>query len=334
MGASTPGVSPTWPERRRAGIGRVVEPGATRRRASPRAPWGRAWLIAAFAATSLGASGCSGSEGPLVEHELLLPLELPKLPEAPLPELAKKEPEKLLPWAPKAPAMHHVLAVDHGIRSDRGGKGHFLAPRAHGKHNGIDYLAPVGTPVLAACAGKAKSDERGGYGRVVQLVCELPDVVDGPEGLHASFFYAHLDKAAVPKRWTQVKQGDKLGTVGKTGNAAGPKIMPHLHLEVIARRSEKEALEERHAGLLPEAAEAATALAAQLEAACLEPAGFAPQKSALTRERRVDPFVLITCGSTPRPTLSEPSEPNLKNAMVRWSAHYAARGFDVDLGPR
>lgn len=303
-------------------------------RASLRAPRGRALLIAGLLAGGLATPGCSGSEASLAEHKLLLPLELPTLPEVPAPELAKKEPEKLPPWAPEAPAMHHVLAVDHGIRSDRGGKGHFLAPRAHGKHNGIDYLAPVGTPVLAACSGKAKSDERGGYGRVVQLVCELPDVVDGPEGLHASFFYAHLDKAAVPKRWTQVKQGDKLGTVGKTGNAAGPKIMPHLHLEVIARRTEKEALEERHAGSLPAAAEAATALAAQLEAACLEPSGFAPQKSALTRERRVDPFVLITCGASPRPTLSEPSEPNLKNAMVRWSAHYAARGFDVDLGPR
>jgi hypothetical protein len=103
---------------------------------------------------------------------------------------------------------------------------------------------------------------------------------------------------------------------------------------VIARRTEKEALEERHSGAVPDAAEAASALAAQLEAGCLEPSGFAPQKSALTRERRVDPFVLITCGSTPRPTLSEPGEPSLKNAMVRWSAHYAAQRFDVDLGPR
>jgi murein DD-endopeptidase MepM/ murein hydrolase activator NlpD len=230
MGARAPRVSPTWPDGARTGIPGRVELGATRRRVSARAQRGRVLLFAAAFAGSIAAPGCSGSEGSLAEHKLLLPLELPTLPDVAAPELAKKEPEKLPPWAPEAPAMHHVLAVDHGIRSDRGGKGHFLAPRAHGKHNGIDYLAPVGTPVLAACSGKAKSDERGGYGRVVQLVCELPDVVDGPEGLHASFFYAHLDKAVVPKRWTQVKLGDKLGTVGKTGNAAGPKIMPHLHL--------------------------------------------------------------------------------------------------------
>jgi hypothetical protein len=48
----------------------------------------------------------------------------------------------------------------------------------------------------------------------------------------------------------------------------------------------------------------------------------------------VDPFVLITCGGKPRPTLSEPDEPKLKDAMIRWSSHYVARGFDVDLGPR
>src|SRR5687768_968280 len=177
----------------------------------------------------LGLTACSASETGKLEGIALPPVALSAALQ-PAPELKKVVPAETPKFSPKDPELAYVLGVDLGVRADDGGKGWFLAPRAHGKHNGIDFLAPVGTPVLAACDGKAKSDARGGYGNVVQLVCKLPDRLGGDEGLHASFFYAHLDKSVPPKGWTNVRAGQKLGTVGKTGNAAGKKIKPHLHL--------------------------------------------------------------------------------------------------------
>jgi murein DD-endopeptidase MepM/ murein hydrolase activator NlpD len=238
------------------------------------------------------------------------------------------------PWTPADRELSYVLPVDLGIRADSGGDGHFLAPRAHGKHNGIDFLAPVGTPILAACDGKARTDERGGYGRVVQLVCKLPKELGGDEGLYASFFYAHLSKANVGKKWTHVKGGATLGAVGKTGNAKGPKINPHLHLEVIVRGSEKEALEERHAGVVPKANAAADRFFEILADSCLDPAKLASKDHQIRRERRADPFVLLMCASKPKPELTRPDDAKLAAAQVKWSAHYQARGFDVDRGPQ
>lgn len=238
------------------------------------------------------------------------------------------------PWSPKDPAWTYVLGVDYGIRSDRGGKGSFLAPRSHGKHNGIDFLAPLGTPLIAACSGKAKSDRRGGYGNVVQVVCKLPDRLGGSEGLHASFFYAHLSKTDVPSHWTSVKAGAHIGVVGKTGNASGKKIKPHVHLEVIIRESEKAARAERHSGRAPDAKEAADRFFELLDEECLEPAKFETQAAGIRRDRRADPFVLLMCAAKPKPDLSTPHSNDLKAAQVKWSDQYTAKGFDVDRGPR
>src|SRR5580765_5126858 len=87
------------------------------------------------------------------------------------PPLKKVAPEPAPKWAPPDPAWSYMLPLDYGIRRDVGGSGHFLAPRKHGKHNGVDFLAPVGTPTFAICSGKARTAMRGGYGRTVQLVC-------------------------------------------------------------------------------------------------------------------------------------------------------------------
>jgi hypothetical protein len=276
--------------------------------------------------------GCSGGEARTVE--LPMPPALGSAALFPPPELKKTVAAPTPPFRPKDPSLVFVLGKDFGLRSDDGGKGHFLAPRAHGRHNGIDLLAPVGTPLLAACTGRARSDDRGGYGRVVQVVCALPDALGGDEGLHASFFYAHLDQTLVPKRWTPVRAGQKVGTVGKTGNAAGPKIRPHVHLELIVRASEEEALEERHAGGLPEANAAADRFFELLEAECTTPARLRAHAGEIRRERRADPYVVLMCGGKPKPELAEPEDHVLKAAQSRWSQHYTAEGFDVDLGPR
>lgn len=287
-------------------------------------------------AGSLLLAGCAGGDTPVVDQ-------LPPLlaPSADSPSLAAKrvveraEPKPTPRWAPPKPTWVFPLPVDHGLRTDAGGQGQFLAPRAHGKHNGIDLLAPVGTPVLAACAGRAKSDQRGGYGRVVQLVCPVPgDISGGDMDLHVSLFYAHLDTTQVgSKGWTRVKAGQPLGTVGKTGNASGKKIKPHLHLEMIVRASEREALEERHSGQNARASRAADAFFAALQDECLEPASLT-SRADVRRERRVDPFVMLVCSSRPKPAFTLPEAKPLQEAAVKWSRFYASPAFDVDEGPR
>jgi murein DD-endopeptidase MepM/ murein hydrolase activator NlpD len=85
-------------------------------------------------------------------------------------------------------------------------------------HAGTDLAAPLGTPVLAAFAGKvALADFFGGYGLTVAL--------DHNKSTQQTL-YAHLSEIFVkPGQW--VKQGDVIGRVGSTGNSTGP----HLHFE-------------------------------------------------------------------------------------------------------
>jgi murein DD-endopeptidase MepM/ murein hydrolase activator NlpD len=86
-------------------------------------------------------------------------------------------------------------------------------------HRGIDYAAPVGTPVRAAGEGRvAFRGTQGGYGNVVMV--SHPGGVETVYG-HLSHFAASL---SVGKR---LKQGDLVGYVGMTGLATGP----HLHYE-------------------------------------------------------------------------------------------------------
>ena len=91
-----------------------------------------------------------------------------------------------------------------------------------GYHVGADYAAPTGTPIVAAKDGKVLEAKNGvswgaAYGNAV--------VVDHGAGLRA--IYAHMNKISV-KAGQEVKEGEKIGEVGSTGNSTGP----HLHLEV------------------------------------------------------------------------------------------------------
>jgi len=86
-------------------------------------------------------------------------------------------------------------------------------PRA--PHSGIDFAAPVGTPVVAANRGRvALVGEFFFPGRLV--------VVDHGLGLFTVYF--HLDTIAVAVGQL-VARGEPLGTVGMTGRVTGP----HLH---------------------------------------------------------------------------------------------------------
>lgn len=296
----------------------------------------RSGLRCSTLALTLGTTACAGGDPTGMPSGL----SIPKPPSVEVPSLAAKRPveppaEKPVPrWAPRAPSWSFPLPIDHGLRTDDGGQGQFLAPRSHGKHNGLDLLAPLGTPVLAACDGKARSDQRGGYGRVVQLVCPMPsDLGGGDMDLHVSLFYAHLEKTVVPRTWKSVKAGMHLGNVGKTGNAAGRKIKPHLHLEMIVRANEEEARAERHSGTDAKAGRAADGFFEALQEECMEPAHLTA-RAGIRRERRVDPFVMLVCASRPKPAFTVPEAKPLRDAAMKWSRFYSSAAFDVDEGPQ
>ena len=81
-------------------------------------------------------------------------------------------------------------------------------------HNGVDYAARLGTPVLAAHAGVVQvGSDPGGYGEYVRVI-----------GARVVTLYGHLSQVAVPAG-AGVAQGQVLGAVGSTGNSTGP----HLH---------------------------------------------------------------------------------------------------------
>jgi murein DD-endopeptidase MepM/ murein hydrolase activator NlpD len=85
------------------------------------------------------------------------------------------------------------------------------------QHNGVDYGAPLGTPVRAVGDGLVDfAGWRNGYGNVVEL----------QHGNSRSTLYAHLSRIDV-RKGQRAEQGQRLGAVGRTGWATGP----HLHFE-------------------------------------------------------------------------------------------------------
>lgn len=81
-------------------------------------------------------------------------------------------------------------------------------------HLGVDYAAPVGTPVRAVGSGRVvKAGRDGNNGNMVQL--------RHPKGYET--FYLHLSKILV-KTGTNVGQGEVIGYVGSTGLSTGPHL--------------------------------------------------------------------------------------------------------------
>ena len=89
-----------------------------------------------------------------------------------------------------------------------------------GTHNGIDFAASTGTPVVAAGPGRVSSAGWSSYGGGNEIH------IDHPNGLQT--WYAHLNSFAV-KMGETVSAGTRIGTVGSTGNSTGP----HLHYMVL-----------------------------------------------------------------------------------------------------
>jgi murein DD-endopeptidase MepM/ murein hydrolase activator NlpD len=89
------------------------------------------------------------------------------------------------------------------------------------KHQGVDFAAPTGTPIMAAGTGHVEFvGNNGGAGKYIRI--------KHLNGYKTS--YSHLSKyASGIQKNVKVRQGQVIGYVGNTGLSTGP----HLHYEVI-----------------------------------------------------------------------------------------------------
>lgn len=123
--------------------------------------------------------------------------------------------------------LEHVLAIqpvpESSLRQMASGYGWRVDP-VYGTskfHEGMDFSAPIGTPVYATGRGRVtEAGWQSGYGNCIDI----------DHGFNYVTRYAHLSKVLVKKGQT-VERGEKIGEVGNTGKSTGP----HLHYEVRLR---------------------------------------------------------------------------------------------------
>lgn len=106
----------------------------------------------------------------------------------------------------------YAITSGFGVRAD---------PMTHAPsmHEGIDFVAPTGTPVRATAGGTVvRSARAGAYGEMIEVA-------------HAEGFvtrYAHLSRRRV-NEGERIERGQVIGALGNTGRSTGP----HLHYEVV-----------------------------------------------------------------------------------------------------
>jgi Peptidase family M23 len=96
-------------------------------------------------------------------------------------------------------------------------------PRVGGFHAGIDYAAPLGTPIYAAASGTVvAAGSASGFGQWIVI----DHILDGKK---VSTVYGHMYPQGMLVHTGQpVKEGQHIANVGANGEATGP----HLHFEV------------------------------------------------------------------------------------------------------
>lgn len=110
------------------------------------------------------------------------------------------------------PLEGSFIGSGYGWRSDP-----FTGQRA--MHQGLDFAAASGTPILAAASGIVISaGPHSGYGNMVEI--------DHGNGIHTR--YAHASKLLVHEGEV-VEKLQEIAEVGSTGRSTGP----HLHFEVL-----------------------------------------------------------------------------------------------------
>lgn len=123
-------------------------------------------------------------------------------------------------------ATHSITVTSGMVTPVKGVMTSTFGPRMHPIlhqvriHKGVDWGAPVGTPIMAAFDGKvAFAGDGKGYGNVIRI----------DHGGGRATAYAHMSRFADGmKVGLDVKAGDVIGYVGTTGLSTGP----HLHFEL------------------------------------------------------------------------------------------------------
>ena len=111
------------------------------------------------------------------------------------------------------------MTVAMGTRSGQ----RYGAPRDRngvpGEHHGVDYPAPVGTPVFAPRGGRAfRSYDSPALGKVIQI--------DHGDGYQSRYLHLSVRSVSAP---TTVVAGQQIGLSGNTGTTSRG---PHLHFEI------------------------------------------------------------------------------------------------------
>ena len=123
--------------------------------------------------------------------------------------VANQARDALLPHG--TPVSEGFVGSGYGMRNDP-----FTG--ALSMHTGVDFAAPVGTPIFAAAGGVvADASVHPDFGNMLEI--------DHGNGL--STVYAHTSRILV-KNGDFVRKGQKVAEVGTTGRSTGP----HLHFEV------------------------------------------------------------------------------------------------------
>lgn len=158
--------------------------------------------------------GSDSALEPPVPAEVIAPIATET---APSPVVANEPPSMRDADAPRAMIVP-VAGVARSALRDM-----FHETRGNRRHEAIDILAPIGTPVIATDDGVVKklfTSKPGGL-TVYQF--------DPDERF--CYYYAHLDRYAPGLHEGQLlRRGEVLGYVGTTGNAGNT---PHLHFALI-----------------------------------------------------------------------------------------------------
>ena len=178
----------------------------------------RIWLARAGSRLVSAATASAGSE---------LSTELPTAPQDPPgagPASAPSSSTSSSPSSGNDYSLDLIIPVE-GVRSDDL-RDSFDAIRSGGRlHRAIDIIAPRGTPVLAAADGEIIRLSQNAAGGIT--IYQMSD------DKRFVFYYAHLDSYADDlAAGDYASQGDVIGYVGNSGNAAAGKC--HLHFSIWA----------------------------------------------------------------------------------------------------
>lgn len=122
------------------------------------------------------------------------------------------------------------VAKCYGLKNG-GGRGAYGTPRRNGSrsytHTGIDWYAPRGTALLSPWPGKVtQSSSSSRAGNTIRITHD-----NGQKTV-----YMHLNSRSVSVG-ARVGAGDKIGTVGNTGNAS--RQAPHVHFELLNSKGQR-----------------------------------------------------------------------------------------------